>query len=272
MDVLAGALACGVIIAGTGGMLAHPTDDDGNGKRTRMRTLKDATQLGQVHKAMVVFAHDNDEAMPRPGLIDRHPTDVGGRKMNVPGRGEEDLAANTTANLYSMLITMRYFTPELVVSPVERNPKVAADKDFNYDAYNPAEDTYWDDAFTANLSDGSNASYAHLVMSGERMHMHWKNTLDAQFIVLGNRGPAAGEPDGRSHTCGPHGTWAGNVMFADNHSEFISTFTPASLKPRHGSTQPDNIFATEAGPGGDDCILSFTRGFDDEDKPLLQHD
>jgi len=250
--------------------------NDTPGKRTKMRTRKDATQLNQIHKAMVIFAAEMDGTMPRPGLIDRQPTEVNGRKMNVPGRGEEDTTANTTANLYSTLICMNYFTPQLVVSPIERNPKVVEEKNYNYDAYSPIEDQYWDDTFRADLEGESNVSYAHLVLSGERMKAQWRNTMDAQFIVLGNRGPLDGEPNDRSFTSGPHGAWAGNVVFSDNHTELITSFTPESLKPRHADPEdarhtPDNIFAMEKGRDGADCIISFMRAFTD-DGPEIQHD
>ena len=97
--------------------------------------------------------------------------------------------------------------------------------------------------------------------------------MDAGFVALGNRGPLEGEPDGASYTCGPHGHWAGNVVFNDNHTKLIDTFTPANHKQRivDGKEEKDNIFKMEDGPEGGDAILSFTRSIG-EDGPVLQHD
>lgn len=244
---------------------------DGHGARTKERSQKDATQLREIHQSLLIFSREFDEIFPRPGLINRLPDPKSGR--DVPGRGPEDITANTTANFYSALIMHNYMGPKLSISPVERNPNVKPDDDYDWERYNPMDDVYWDASFDADLQAEANASYAHLVIFGQRAKEQWCENLNPHFVMLSNRGPLSGEPDGESYTSGPHGHWAGHVVYNDNHTELIDTFTPRrqQLRVRDGLQTKDNIFRMEDGPEGGDAILSFTRSIN-ADGPVLQHD
>lgn len=246
-------------------------DGRGHGSGTQARTFRDSTQLSQISQAIIVFSVDNDGQYVRPGLVDRLPMNVGGEVREIPGRGEEDVTRNTTAALYSAMIVQNYLTPEVVVSPVERNPRVAVIKDYAYDKYDPAADTYWDTAFVADLGVASNASYAHQPMFGKRMDLHWRNTMDAGAAVLGNRGPLHGEPDGRSYTSSPHGCWSGNVVYNDNHVKHVTEFAPKRFSREANAEVFDNLFHAEEGKAGADLLLSFTTKMSG-DGPELQHD
>jgi hypothetical protein len=133
--------------------------------RLHPKSANDAAQMRGIHQAWLVCSNEYDGVLPTPGLFNRLPVD--GR--HEPGRGAEDKNANTTANLYSVCIMGNYFTPEMTVSPVERNPKVVklADDGYNYEAYNIVKDVYWDSKFAADLEKGSNVSYAHEPIAGE---------------------------------------------------------------------------------------------------------
>jgi prepilin-type processing-associated H-X9-DG protein len=223
-------------------------------------TLKDATQLRGIHQSYLVFAREFQGIMPRPGLIDRLPLNG----VEEPGRGPEDISQNTTAALHSACIMQNYYTADIIISPVERNTKVVrVDADYDYQRYNvlPNVDSYWDANFKADLATESNVSYANLVIFGKRMENQWRDSLDPKFSVLGNRGPKDGAIDPQSLTCGPHGNWAGNVVFNDNHVEFLDTTQPPALKFKDAQEQerPDNLFAIDDGMAGGDVILSFTR-------------
>jgi len=243
------------------------------GTSGRARTLKDATHLRGIHQSCLVFAREFEGILPRPGLIDRLPNNG----VEEPGRGPEDVSQNTTACLHSAMIMQNYYTPELVISPVERNPKVKdkVEADYDYTKYNviPSVDQYWDANFKADLDTESNVSYANLVIYGSRVTNQWKNSMDAKFAVFSNRGPKDGAIDPDSVTCGPHGNWAGNVLFNDNHAEFLDTTHPDALKFKdaQGQAKPDNLFAIDDGMAGSDIILSFTKAIT-KDGAQLQWD
>lgn len=216
-------------------------------KKTRM----DAAQASQIHKALIIYANDNEGKFMIPGLVNRLAVgDDQGPQLagqQIPGMGQEDESRNTTADMYSAMIAQQFFTPDLVVSPVERNPHVKVDKDYDFDAYNPAEDTYWDSKFTADLKTGSNTSYAHQPIIKRTAAKVWSNQMFPDLAQLGNRGPKDGKLDPDSYTCGPHGNWAGNIVFGDNHTEFLQSTT------RNG----DNLF--KADERDNDSLLVFTK-------------
>jgi hypothetical protein len=209
--------------------------------------IKDGTQASQIYKSFAIFADENGGLFPRPGLLDRKAVEGLG---DVPNRGEEDVDLNTTANLYSLLIAQNFFTPELTISPLERNPNVTVDLDYNYDAYQPENDSYWDPSFNADLQTGSNVSYAHQPLVGRNAYRVWTNQRQIRTALVGSRGPKDGIIDPNSYSCGPNG-WKGNVVFNDGVVETFATTKPESLGF-------DNLFAIDDHHEVD-AFLTFTR-------------
>jgi hypothetical protein len=163
-------------------------------------------------------------------------------------------------------------TTAALFSANELNPNVWPDEDYDYLAYSPADDTYWDPAFVADLDVESNNSFAHIPLYGERLRQHWRFTASSRTPLLGNRGPADGVDDPGSYTYGLDGRWAGQVVFGDGHVEFIQAFTLNSVFfDAGGQQQPDNLFRMDDGPDGADVILTFTKTMTD-DGPVIQHD
>jgi prepilin-type processing-associated H-X9-DG protein len=199
---------------------------------------------------MYTFSRQFEGKYPRPGLVNRLPTAAG----DEPGRGPEDHSLNTTANLYSCLIAQNFITPQIVISPAEANPVVVAKNDYNLDAYDPANDVYWDESFAADLEAGSNTSYAHLPLTGKRGRDWWTDTLDADRALLGTRGPKDGLDDPDSYTYqffGRGKSWAGNICFADGHAEYLESFTFTTSS----GALSDNIFSDADGFN----FLTFTK-------------
>ena len=231
---------------------------EGRSTSTSKKSIKDAVQVDQIHKAMIIWAREYEGNMPRPGLVNR----LADGDLQLPGRGPEDTSANITANLYSLLLSHNYITPEILISPVERNPNVKVMKDYKYEQYNPANDIYWDSDFTADLKQASNVSYAHPPLVEPHVKL-WNDDMRPDYAQLGNRGPRDGKLNPDSHTCGPHGHWAGNVAFGDNHTELLTTTTPSDL-------DGDNLFAADK-DRETDCLLAFTGEVEDG-KATVQFD
>ena len=222
------------------------------------KAMKDGTQIKEIHKSFVTFAGGHDGRLPIPGLINRGPSATA-----VPGHGPEDPRQNTTQNLYSALIAQEYFAPDILIGPTEVNPIVVEDLDYDYAKYAPAEDTYWDDAFEANIwarpGQGfyCNTSYAHAAICGDRKTLKWRDSQDSRYPIVGTRGVKNGVGPGvpdhdRSPTLQlhrPKRLWVGNVCFSDNHLEQIDNFYPdgVTYEPVSGTAGPvkDNIFAAE---------------------------
>jgi prepilin-type N-terminal cleavage/methylation domain-containing protein len=253
------------------------------------KSLKDKAQMKQIHQSFLVWAQDNDDILPTPGLINRQRDIYLGR--DVSGSGPEDFRKNISANLYSAMIAQQFFNPDLTVGPTEQNPAITEFVDYDFSQYSPTSDVYWDgdvpsggaaNTFTrynANISgDGSSfgeqshTSYAHLAMIGNRKKIRWRNTSDQGDPMISTRGPHNGE-DGSGNAGGPedftnsftlllHGAeseWIGNIVFADNHTIVSTSFWPAevSYEPADQGLiglKKDNIFAAEFLDLGDNNI------------------
>jgi hypothetical protein len=233
------------------------------------RTIRESLDLRGIHQGWLAAAREFNGFIPTPGLIKRLPSN--GAKE--PGRGEEDVVQNTTANLHSALIMQNYYSPQIVVSPNERNPNVRVRGKDEYDLtkYNISSggDCCWDDAFKADLASESNVSYASMPLFGVRKDKQWKESLDGEFAILGNRGPKDGEINPKSYTCDPSGNWQGWIVFNDGSIERLKTTTsPFPYGNESGARVPDNLFHFDDGKAGRDAILGFTQSIGKDDVTL----
>jgi len=213
--------------------------------RASARTTKDASQMNQIHKAMLIYANSNkDNELPIPGKSFAVHYELNGNTYY--GRfGTERLNVNNTHNLYSMCIAQEYFTPNILIGPTESNDIVIVDQDYDYTMHNPAQNKYWDPSFTAGI-DGStqthagafdgqtgisswggqsrpaeqcNTSYAHLAIHGNhksghanlRRTRHWVNYAATGIPVMATRGTYRGDVTNEvqytnSHTLRLHGS------------------------------------------------------------------
>jgi prepilin-type N-terminal cleavage/methylation domain-containing protein len=223
--------------------------------RAQAKLIKDGSQIRGIHQSWLIFAREFEGVFPIPGNIARLPVDIGNGPEFVPGRGDERKTANTHNNLYSACIMQNYFSPELCVGPTEPSGNVFVMDTYNWDLYNPIDNIYWDDEFKADLTVGSNISYAQMPIGGKRRSIQWRESLDERFAMVGNRGVKNGsiEEDDylESITLEIHGgrkQWLGNTVFNDNHVAVHNTFTPEGLNYREdGVTKIDNLFNNDMG-------------------------
>ncbi len=232
-----------------------------NNARARARVLKDSTQLKGIHQAWVVKSIDYPNEyptnpLPTPGLINR----VG----STIGRGEEDVTKNDHASLYAASIAQNMFSAPLCVSPSEVSSNVSVCSNYDMTQYDPANDKYWDGDkkgegvftdsspgnFKGNLKNSSNISYGTMPLinpastsslAATRRTKGWKNGGSSSLAVVGNRGVQDGidgsvagtdvETFKKSKTLeihGPKGSWEGNIVFGDNHADYVNTFYSGS--------------------------------------------
>lgn len=181
---LAAALTVGAAAVGAGVVAVH-------GPRDSARQIKDGTQIRNIVQAMTIFAMGNKDVYPLPSMID-------GNNQTVAEKGR---AKDTTANIMSIMIYNSLLSPELMVSPLETNPKIKV-----HTGYQNADPTaavvsanaLWDPSLTADFTSekGGHISYAHLQPSGSKSGKksggrlpRWSNTFNAEEAIVCTRGP-----------------------------------------------------------------------------------
>lgn len=232
-----------------------------NKARATAKQVKDATQVGQVHKGWLTKAAENPRGdFPLPGEIDRLP--IGGTE--IPGRGNIDELQNHHAALHSWSITQGLVTPKVLVSTAESSGRVVECLNYNYSLYNPAADVYWDNVnFKTDLQTVCNTSYAAMPLENvARRTREWKSSNNSKFAIIGNRGVQNGAVAGlaTSKTVEIHGgakEWEGNICFNDNHTLFVDTFVPEGMSMvGSGSTAIfDNLFKRDAADNSDSFLV-----------------
>ncbi len=201
------------------------------------QSMKDQTQLRQIHSGMLIFAGDDRGNLPQPGRINRRPVSLfGGQLQDIPGQGPIDYEKNHTRHLYSALIAQNFFSTNLVVGPTEVNANIREYTAYNFNQYNPAENIYWDGDYnngasgseTESVNEGfrvnvtnedriefSHTSYAHMALCGARLRQRWSDTQRSSDPILGTRGTG-----GNGYSTPLYGTtpWGGDFNDQDEHN------------------------------------------------------
>ena len=225
------------------------------------RSVKDGTQIKEIHQAMNTFALSNNGRYPIPGLINRLADPELGQSPNL---GPEDFVLNHSSHFYSSMIAQQLISPSILIGPTEVNPKFVVKEDYNYDTYDPGSDRYWDPTFKAYLKPRSNSSYAHLSICGKRKKESWRASSSPNMPMIGTRAPGIApstsiiNPDDPSYTHSqtlllhsPSRLWSGNVCFNDNRVQRLdSMYAPAGGYEHNGAPPArDFMYAAEFGDG-----------------------
>jgi len=215
-------------------------------------SMKDKTQIKQIHTSFVTWGNENGDILPTPGIVSRLPPP--GQTNPIPGLGPEHYAKNHTRHLYSMMIAGGFFNTDLVIGPTEVNPFIQEYAEYNHDAYDPPNHTYWDgdswdgwehsdgdtipqadtaptEGFRANHSGQGQAdmrvahtSYAHLGIFGMRKRLKWTTSQKSNVPLLGSRG-TGGNFTGVNfgENCGlaaPPNTFGGSLEGVDYYQSY----------------------------------------------------
>lgn len=229
MVELAATLAAAGLLGGAALTAGQP--ESLRSARQSARQLKDSTQIRGIHQAMVIWAQQNKDVYPLPSAVDS-------ANKTVQEQGQEK---DTTANVMSLMVFNGSLSTEIFVSPVEKNPAVEVDEDYEFDqprgSVEPAM-VMWDPKFSAELGPKKgNISYANLQPFGPRLE-RWANTFGAEEVVLTTRGPEikAVEKNGDGTVSpklanadsvalrlyGGGKSWSGHAAFNDNHVDFAT--------------------------------------------------
>ena len=236
--------------------------------RAAARMVEEQKKVQTIHEGFVNYAASNKGQKPVPGLARRQKDPALDKYIN--GRGPEDGMANDHAALLSMCIMNNLITPVDTVSGLDPNPNLFLYSDYDYDSYQQyvSDDepgVFWDDGYSNDLNNpaaGFNNSYAIMPLAGARRLKHWDRQADANFILIGTRGPLEGDASllssdnpNQSNTAnylGRSGEWRGIMVYGDNHIDTHENFYPKACffkNPMHSSPNellPDNIYEAQA--------------------------
>jgi prepilin-type N-terminal cleavage/methylation domain-containing protein len=229
--------------------------------RASARQLEDSKKSQSLHQGWLTYAAQNDGQFPTPSHIDALPHPVHGEQM---GFGAPDWELNTTPNMHSAAVMSNLYTPLDMQSPTEASPHVYP-AEYDYDSYTPypadgEEDVLWDDGMRGDLSaggEGCHFSYSSMPLFGDRFRREWRAGGHSDFAILGNRGPKYGEHQENHTTYLFHGqpdSWSGNIVFNDNHIDFLNHWLDPKITFRnhHGQIE-DNLFMFDCAPDAGIC-------------------
>ena len=249
--------------------------------QAQAKSVKDMTQLKGIYQAWLTAANELERnRLPTPGYANR----LAFNGVQVPGQGNEDVTRNNSKNLYSLCLARNMFNTDILIGPTEVNAVVTEytgtnGTGYDFSQYNPAQDKYWDEGFSAQITGTGgavcNTSYAHLAIIGLRKQLVWFKAFapdGGQRGMIANRGwqiqsesnPVSGDAFTRSPTLRLHldeKNWEGNIVYTDGHGTMAEgPFGETQYRCGNSELKKDILHFCEWGNDGVGCYASSGPG------------
>lgn len=205
--------------------------------RRTANQMKNSSQLRGIQQSAVVFASSNNTFLPgldRDGNILRD-----GQATGFAGSGDKGAAR------FWILLDGQFIGGDLLLNP----------KDPHSLKYTK----------TASRLTTANYSYASLAILGSSTSggrcAEWRDNANSTAVLWSDRNIGINHTDRlvKSYWTEEPGTWRGNLVWGDNHAEFIQTNRGLSTRYFDISQTNDNLFATGPAPGVTDNSTSHER-------------
>lgn len=223
-----------------------------NNAKAESKLMLCSTHMIQLHQGWILWSQDHKSIYPTPLTISESTANKCAQK------------GNSSANIHSVMISNKLYTPDLTVCPSETSPyvKICEDYDYGGSSSGLSSADKWDWDFSCDITGyansartgkyNSNVSYANMALTANRMKNEWTDSLNADFVVISDRGPQDGISNSKSISYKSHGkksTWMGNIVYNDGHvvefKEQVGTQSPFGLATGKLGAFDDNIFAQD---------------------------
>jgi prepilin-type N-terminal cleavage/methylation domain-containing protein len=204
--------------------------------RRTANQMKNSSQLRGQHQSMVIYASSNNTYLPglNSGGTELVQTDsaLGGAINTVMGTGD------TVASRYYILLNGQFLGGDLLINPQDSKTK-----------YTTGQVIY-----TAS-SAASNYSYNMLCIADTANDSgrlaEWRDNANSQAVFISDRntGTSTADADVKSLWTSQNGDWRGNLVWGDNHAEFIQSDRGMQTRYQSVTTTNDNLFITGNGSG-----------------------
>lgn len=218
----------------------------------KARGMANSTQLRGIHQGMVTYAQSNKKGGNDgyfPGL------DSSGNVVpDGPDTGHSGDGTEPGARLW-LLLQANAFTPEYIINPAD-NRAIEAEMPPGAIDYGPLTSENHSFAMLG-IAEVHRKTEAGFAEGDDRRAVEWKETLNANAIVLSDRAIGTGRSDISSvWTEADSGDWRGTVTKNDNSTSFetVAEFE----QTRYGDADPnalDHLF--EDAPNADDAFFVF---------------
>lgn len=201
--------------------------------RRTANQMKNSSQLRGQHQSMVIYASTNNTYLPGmnsgASILAAGDTALGGTSGTGMGNGAY------VASRYYILLNGQFIPGDLLINPQDSKTKYTTGQvlssNFSYSM----------------LSIGDTAS----TDSGRAAE--WRDNANSQAIFMSDRNTGSDRADSnvKSLWTSQNGDWRGNLVWGDNHAEFVQS--NRGLQTRYASltTTNDNIYITGTGvPAG----------------------
>jgi hypothetical protein len=218
----------------------------GGNSKGKHKHMRKPSQMRGMHQSMVIYAQNNNTYLPGLDSSGNILPPTAPAFSKVPNNA---LAGGSMAARYYILLENSFIAPDLMINPQESLKKWSTDKAM------PATDQF----SYALLRIASAADTTDIGNQAGRI-VEWRDNANSQAILISDRNTASAATSSAvrsvwSTTTGTQADWKGNVVWGDNHAEFLNApngrLGPLSLNTKYGATINTNdfLFSEQDMPG-----------------------
>lgn len=215
--------------------------------RLSARQMQSTTHVRGMHQGMVIYSADNKGFYP--GL------ESSGKRFVTAANNYSNRSGGMVQGRYAILIEADVVTPDYLLNPAEREPKTVYAVNSG-DTFTTEHYSYAMQNITGDQNDtGYNGLPNVNPLRGKYNIMEWRNTMNSQAIILGDRLLDV-ENNDFTNPEAYLGAWSDDygesewgVVWNDNHAEFANT---PFFETKYGSitNSEDDIFSRGRAPAG----------------------
>lgn len=195
--------------------------------RRTANQMKNSSQLRGQHQSMVIYASSNNTYLPG---LNSAGTELAATDGAVGGSG----VGSSVSARYFILLNGQFIPGDLMINPQDTKTK-------------------WT---TGAVLGTTNYSYAMLKISSTTDDSgrlsEWRDNANSQAIFITDRQAGNGPQDNsvKSVWTTTAGDWRGNLVWGDNHAEFVQSNRGFTTRYAAVTNTNDNIFATSGAVAG----------------------
>lgn len=224
--------------------------------RRTANQMKNSSQLRGLHQSSVIFANSNGSYLPGMNSSGSpiNSTDATFAALSSTNTGTTQYGGGAIATRLYILLNGNFVAGDLVLNPLDTPSNGGKWTNPQYLPALPTTTSAGQFSYSLlNIVDASNSTSVSSISAGRVGE--WRDNANSQAILIADRNSSASTISPRSiwsTSAGSITDWKGNVVWGDNHAEFLTSYTNLTTKYLTTVNTADSLFSQNQNGGGGD--------------------
>jgi len=234
--------------------------------RRTANQMKNSSQLRGLHQSSVIFANSNGSYLPGMNSSGSplNTTDATFAALSTTNTGATKQTGGAFDARFYILLNGNFVAGDLVLNPLDTPSSGGKWTNPVYLPVIPTSTSAGQFSYALlNIVDASTSSGVSTFSAGRVGE--WRDNANSQAILMADRNSSGSTVSPRSiwsTSAGSITDWKGNVVWGDNHAEFLTSYTNLTTKYLTQVNTADSLFSQGqqggAGDGTDSAMFNYT--------------